>query len=341
MKKTKTPSGLTAIIVMILAMQVSLSGPFFEPPLVLPDPLPPPPPVDELIPSGERLDRSRMILLLHGENIEELSMEQYLIGVVAAEMPAAFELEALKAQAVAARTNALHSIQVMQKPRHPDAFVCSDFSCCTAYNSDERLRVRWGADYVDNIEKIIAAVVGTDGVYMTYNDEPILASFHSSSAGSTESSENVWVTALPYLRSVYSPETDLFVPNYVTSVTVSTDMFIETLLEAFPEAVLDGDENSWITDITHTESGRVLELKIGGIPVKGTVLRSMFNLRSTAVTFEWSASSGITFTTTGFGHGVGMSQYGANVMAIYGQNYMEILSVYYKGVNITSLGEAR
>jgi len=322
-------------------MQVALSGPYFEPPVVVPEPPPPPPPVDELFPPGERLDKSNVILVLLGDDIEALTMEQYLIGVVAAEMPASFELEALKAQAVAARTNALHFKRVANKPRHPDANVCSDFSCCTAFNDDERLRSRWGDDYIVNIERIISAVTGTDGIYLSYNDEPILAAFHSSSSGNTESSENVWVTALPYLRSVYSPESDIYVPNYVTSVTVSAEMFIETVLEAYPGALLEGDEHSWITNITYTESGRVYELLVGGVIVKGTMLRSMFNLRSTAVTFEWSGSGSITFTTTGFGHGVGMSQYGANVMALYGQNFTDILNVYYTGVSVTSSDEGR
>ena len=328
MKKSKAPSGLTAIFVMIIAIQVSISGPFRGPQIVTPEP---PPPIEELLPQGDRADIDLKLRILLGDHINEITMEQYLIGVVAAEMPASFELEALKAQAVAARTNALYSMLVLQKPRHPDAHVCSDFTCCTAYSNDERLRERWGYDYVRNITGIITAVTETDGIFLSYDDQPIIASFHSSSARRTESSVNVWMSALPYLRSVSSPETELQVPNYVADVTVSLEDFIDIILSAYPDAVLDGVEESWITDVTHTESGRIYELVIGGVPVRGTAIRSLFDLRSTAIMFKWIPSDGITFTTTGFGHGVGMSQYGANAMAADGSDYSEILLHYYTG----------
>jgi len=144
-------------------------------------------------------------------------------------MPISFELETLKAQAVVSRTNVLYSMQAAPKSRHPNAHVCNDFACCTAYYTDERLRERWGVEYIDNIKKVITAVTVTDEIHITYEGAPILASFHSSSARRTESSENVWQSALPYLLSVESPETVEHVPSYTTTMTVSSTMFSEVL----------------------------------------------------------------------------------------------------------------
>ena len=138
---------------------------------------------------------------------------------------------------------------------------------------------------------------------------------------------------LPYLQSVDSPETAEDVPGFVTSVTVSRSMFEETVSGVYPEAVLIGSGTSWITDAVYTDSGRLSELTIGGVNVRGTVLRSLFNLRSTAVEYEWFDDE-LLLTTTGFGHGIGMSQYGANVMAQNGSNFRDILHHYYTDISI-------
>lgn len=313
-----------------VAFLASLSGPRVNRQLAAE----PPPPIEDLIPQGERKDSALMLRVLSGDEIVEMSMERFLIGVVAAEMPASFEIEALKAQAVAARTNVMYKLRVAGNPNHPDADVCTDPACCMAYSSDDQLRARWSADYIANITKIINAVIETDGIYMTYGDEPIDAVFHSSSNGKTETSGNVWMTDLPYLRSVDSPETQEQVPGYVSTVTVSREDFIATVTAAYPNAVFDGDEETWISDISYTESGRVSALNLCGVTVKGTALRSLFNLRSAAITIDLSGGD-FTFTTVGFGHGVGMSQYGANAMAIDGDGYAEILSHYYTGIEFT------
>lgn len=329
-KKTVTKPILVitmVIVISVVAIIVILFKSQSNSTLVKPKPLPP---LEELIPQGLRTDTEVTLRVLYGEEIKETTMERYIIGVLAAEMPATFAPEALKAQAVAIRTNALYNIYVKPKSNHPDADVCTSYSCCTAYKHDEQLRDSWKDSYVENITKIINAVLETDGEYVSYEGEPILAVFHSSSAGKTEASENVWVSSLPYLSSVYSPETEENVPDYISSVTISRSDFIETVKNAYPESVLIGNEESWITDITYNESGRVRELIIGGIPIKGTALRSMFKLRSTAISFEWIQGD-IVFTTKGFGHGVGMSQYGANVMAGEGVDYRDILCAYYSG----------
>ena len=321
-----------SILIIAIALLASLSDPRMEQQETVPEP---PPPLDELIPHGEREDGNTILRVLFGNDVTEMTMERYLIGVLAAEMPASFELEALKAQAAAARTNVMYNMRVMPKTRHPDAHVCTDYSCCAAFTRDELLRERWGDDYVRYISGIISAVIETDGVYISYEDEPILAVFHSSSGGKTETSGNVWLTDLPYLLSVDSPETAEQVPNFISVVSVTRADFIEKILSSYPQAVFGADEELWITDVTHTESGRVFDLAIGGVTVRGTSLRSMFGLRSTALEIELVGDD-ILFTTTGFGHGVGMSQYGANAMAAEGRDYKDILNHYYSQAPIIS-----
>ena len=328
----KITTGVLTLILVVLVMLASLSGPQIQTVELEPEPLPP---LEVLFPQSGSADSKTTLLVLTGDDVVEMTMDRFLIGVVAAEMPVLFETEALKAQAVCARTNVLYNMHVRPKANHPHANVCTDHTCCMAFSRDERLRNRWSVEYIENINKIIGAIAETDGVYVAYDDEPIFAPFHSSSIQKTETSGNVWTTDLPYLLSVDSPETADNVPNYISTVTVVRSVFIDKIIDEYPDAVLDGDEGAWISGIIHTESGRVLELLIGGVPIKGTDLRSMFNLRSTALSIEW-AGGDVLFTTIGFGHGVGMSQYGANVMASTGKDYSEILSAYYTGVTLIS-----
>ena len=259
-------------------------------------------------------------------------MSDWLPGVVAGEMPASFEPEALKAQAVAARTYIMYAMG-REKPAHPEADVCDDPGCCKAHSTDEALRENWGGDYDANMQKILSAVRSTDGEYMSYGGEVIQAVFHSSSAGRTEDSAAIW-QAEPYLVSVESPETADDVPNYVSSVTVSPEDFRETVLAAHPEAEFGEDPAFWLGAAVHDASGRVESVDIGGAQVPGTELRTLFELRSTAFALDYTAE-GFLFTVTGYGHGVGMSQYGANVMAQDGADYEEILTHYYPGAELT------
>jgi len=310
---------------------LSLSGPYAEPQETAPEPPPPPPPLSELLPGGIREDSEMTLSLLNGDEIEEISMEYYLIGVVAAEMPAGFPLESLKAQAIAARTMVMYNIIVEPKSRHPGINICSDYSCCMAYRGDDELREAWAGDYVDSIVRIIDAVVDTDGVYMLYRGEPILAVFHSSSAGKTESSANVWVTGLPYLVSVNTPESSASVPDFITVVPVLYSAYADTITGAYPDAVFNDDGSAPITEITRNVSGRILEIQTGGVTIRGTELRSMFGLRSTAINIEFRDGD-VVFTVSGYGHGVGMSQYGAADMARDGIGHRDILRAYYRGV---------
>ncbi len=278
------------------------------------------------------LDSELSFTVLTADGVETVTMSDWLPGVVAGEMPALFEEEALKAQAVAARTYIMYSMG-REKPAHPEADVCDDPACCKAHSTDEELREKWGESYEENMARVLEAVRSTDGEYMSYGGEVIQAVFHSSSAGRTEDSAAIW-QAEPYLVSVESPETAEDVPNYVTSVTVSPEDFRAAVLAVHPEAEFGEDPAFWLGAAVRDASGRVESVDIGGTQVPGTELRTIFKLRSTAFTLDYTAE-GFLFTVTGYGHGVGMSQYGANVMAEDGADYEEILTHYYPGAELT------
>lgn len=278
------------------------------------------------------LDSELSFTVLTADGVETVTMSDWLPGVVAGEMPALFEEEALKAQAVAARTYIMYSMG-REKPAHPEADVCDDPACCKAHSTDEELREKWGESYEENMARVLEAVRSTDGEYMSYGGEVIQAVFHSSSAGRTEDSAAIW-QAEPYLVSVESPETAEDVPNYVTSVTVSPEDFRAAVLAVHPEAEFGEDPAFWLGAAVRDASGRVESVDIGGTQVPGTELRTLFKLRSTAFTLDYTAE-GFLFTVTGYGHGVGMSQYGANVMAEDGADYEEILTHYYPGAELT------
>ncbi len=265
-------------------------------------------------------------VLMEDGTIRTMDMQDYLRGVVAAEMPASFHPEALRAQAVAARTYALYCASFS---KHGEAQVCTDYRCCQAWQRDEKLKDRWGEAFDANEQTISAAVGGTYGEYLAAGGRPAFAAFHSSSAGATENSADVW-SAVPYLVSVSSPETERDVPNYVSTVRCSPIDFRDTVLSAHPEADFSGPEDTWIGALRHDGSGRVASVVLGGTELGGTELRSLFSLRSTAFTLE-RTDEGFVFTVTGFGHGVGMSQYGADKMARLGADYREILAHYYPG----------
>ena len=263
---------------------------------------------------------------------EEMPLEEYIIGVVGAEMPASFELEALKAQAVAARTYTLYKIQT--GGNHGDtADICTDSTCCQAYISEENARNNWGADADAYEEKIETAVRETDGEAVLYGGVPILAVFHSCSAGQTRASGEVWVNDLPYLQAVASPEPADSIPNYYSRVEFTAEEFREKVLSAQPEADLSGDMSGWLRNAVTDSAGSVETVEVGGVTVKGSTLRSILGLRSAC--FEWEVEDGrLVFFVTGYGHGVGMSQYGANQMAEEGADYREILTHYYTGVTV-------
>ena len=283
--------------------------------------------------SGE-LDAQTVLQVLDGDQVVEMDLGTYLVGVVRAEMPASFEMEALKAQAVAARTYTLYKIQ--SGGNHGDtADICTDSTCCQAYISEENARNNWGENADAYEQKIEDAVSGTDGQAILYNGQPILAVFHSSSAGLTRRAGEVWQSDLPYLQAVESPEAGDAIPNYYSRVEFTAEEFREAFTAAHPEADLSGEMDSWLRDAVVDDAGSVSTVTVGGVTVKGSQLRSILGLRSAC--FEWEVQDGkLVFFVTGFGHGVGLSQYGANQMAADGADYREIVTHYYTGVTVES-----
>ena len=263
--------------------------------------------------------------------VETISMDKYLLGVVAAEMPAAFEVEALKAQAVAARTYA-YARCTSSSPAHPDADLCTSYACCQAYLTDAEQQANWGENTASYQKKIADAVTSTDGQVILYDNEPIRAVFFSSASGRTNDAMEVWGSEVPYLTGVETPEGNE-VPNFQTTVTFSPSEFQTTFLAQYPEADLSGAPSAWFGAPEYASSGCVAAIPIGGVRVTGPDLRTLLGLRSARFSVS-AADSAITFTVTGYGHGVGMSQYGANAMAKSGSTYREILTHYYTGVSI-------
>ena len=276
------------------------------------------------LPAGAKVPSQ--IRVLTGDTVTEMDMQDYLVGVVAAEMPASFPHEALKAQAVAARTYAMYCAA---GGKHAEADVCADFSCCQAWLPDARLRENWGGDYEENLRVVLDAVAETEGEYLSYGGAPVFAAFHSSSAGATEDCGAIW-SALPYLVSVESPEGAGDVPGYISSLRCAPLDFRDTVLSAYPQADFTGEPGNWLGEIQRDASGRVAACALGGVSVPGTELRKLFSLRSTAFTLEYTEGYFV-FTVTGNGHGVGMSQYGAKVLAEDGTDYAQILAHYYPG----------
>jgi len=253
-------------------------------------------------------------------------MEDYLIGVVAAEMPSSYDIEALKAQAVAARTYAARKLEKYGGGGCPYGYdVCTDSGCCQAWTDPDSFA---GTDKYDKIRE---AVCSTAGEVAVYNGELIEALFHSTAGGYTEDSENVFKTALPYLRSVYSNESDA--PRYESTVTVSKAVFAKKLNAVCGTELTADSVASKVSVSERYQSGRVKTVSVGGKTLTGREFRSIFELDSTNITIEFGEND-VRLHTKGFGHGVGMSQTGADDMAKEGADYIEILKYYYTGISI-------
>lgn len=277
------------------------------------------------------LDAGITLQVLEGTEVKTMTLEHYLLGVVRAEMPASFASEALKAQAVAARTYTLYKLQGSNHGQTAD--ICTDPGCCQAWLGEEAARQNWGQTADAYETKIRAAVRETDGQTMYYGGQPILAAFHSSSSGLTRPAGQVWQSDLPYLQAASSPETGETVPNYHSRGEFTPEAFRAAVLAACPEADLSGSPEGWLRDARTDSAGNVDTLQVGGITMRGTRLRSILGLRSTC--FDWAVEDGLlVFYVTGYGHGVGMSQYGANAMAENGADWQEILTHYYTGISI-------
>ena len=278
-------------------------------------------------------DRDVTLTIQDGDTTEQMTLERYLTGVVRGEMPASFEMEALRAQAAAERSYVYYQLAAGRKDAHPDADFCTDHTCCSAYLSETAAREKWGGDFAPWNTRVEQAVSDTDRQVVLYNGRPILAVFHSSSAGRTAAAGDVWSGDLPYLVSVDSPEGEETVPNYYSTVTFTAAEAKEKLLTAHPELKLSGTPDRWFGAAAENGSGRVETVSVGGTDIEGTELRRIFGLRSACFTVAADSES-VTFRVTGYGHGVGMSQYGANQLAREGKTWQEILEWYYTGATV-------
>ena len=255
----------------------------------------------------------------------ETTMAEYLPLAVAAEMPVSFGLEALKAQAVAARSFVLYGT------RHGGADVCTDSACCLACRTEDELRALWGDDYDECLAAVQAAAAATDGQVLTYQGQIIEAAFHASSAGCTESSAEVW-TALPYLVSVPSPETEENTPGLVSDAVFSPEELAERL-----GLTSEDQPAAWLSGTERDDAGRVRYLRIAGQSLSGSFVRQALGLRSTDFTLRYD-NGVFVFTAAGWGHGVGMSQEGAKLLAAEGWSYADILAHYYPGTELGTVG---
>lgn len=263
------------------------------------------------------------------QKILALSADDYIFGVVAAEMPALYEAEALKAQAVAAYTFAC-----VRKSENTgkEYDITTDPKADQSYISESTVREKWGESADEYAEKIRNVVKEVSGYVITYNGSPITAVYHAVSGGKTESSKNVWGTELPYLVPVES-EGDKLAENYISTVTLNRDEIKQKLGEkiTFPE---DGALS--FGGLMRTDSGNVKSIEICGQTLSGFEFRELLGLRS--ANFEIKEQNALfTFTVYGYGHGVGMSQNGANYMATAGSDFKAILTHYYKGCKVERL----
>lgn len=284
-------------------------------------------------------DAGSSVTVLIDGTVQTLTLEQYLVGVVAAEMPASFPEEALKAQAVAARTYTLYKENLYgadgsKAPEvHKGAVMCADSAHCKAYcDASARAQELWGDNGAFYLDKITKAVKDTDGLIVVYEGTPIAAVFHAASAQRTEAAVDVWGNSVPYLVSVDSPGGDASSKYHATVELLQTD-FSAAFTAAYPKAELSGPAGEWFQKLERSEAGGVTSVEVGGVAVEGKVIRSLAGLNSTNFTVEATENS-LVFTTTGYGHGVGMSQYGARAMALEGSSFEEILKHYYSGTEL-------
>lgn len=279
---------------------------------------------------GEDPDVTHRIMVLNDEGeCEPMELEEYITCVVLGEVSSDFHEEALKAQAVAARTYTLYCIEVLQK--HSSGAVCTDYHCCQAYRKPAEYLEHGGTD--QGLKRVRKAVEETAGQVVQYDGKLICATYFASSGGQTEDASEVWGRSYPYLRSVVSPgEEDC---GYFSKQETLTPQELQDALGV----ELRGNPQSWFGMVTYTSGGGVDLMRIGGRLYTGVELRKLLKLRSTVFSVTCTDES-IMINTKGYGHRVGMSQHGANAMAKEGSDFRKILAHYYTGTNLHTLETA-
>ena len=286
-------------------------------------------PQDGTLPTVQTSQEAQLspeVAVLTVDGVRQIPLETYVLGVVLAEMPASFETEALKAQAVAARTVAMRSHLVNQ--RHTGGAVCTDPDCCQAYMPEGEYLAQGGGNA--NLEKVRSAVNSTQNEVLTYKGELADAVYFSCSGGLTEDASVVWGNDVPYLQSVESAGEEN-AEQYWASKTFTAAQFAAALGRSLP-----GGPGSWFGGVTYTPGGGVNTMIVAGQRYTGTRLRQLLDLNSTIFSMEVSGDT-VTVFTRGKGHRVGMSQYGADAMAVQGSTYDQILAHYYRGTRIDKI----
>ena len=276
-----------------------------------------PSPKDDSISKQEDTSSKQVTIYRSNGNVVSMDLEEYLIGVVGAEMPASFQMEALKAQAVVARTYALKLLASGKK--------LTDTVSTQVYKDNNELKKLWGNSYSTYYQKIKEAVISTKGVSVYYQGNYINALYHSTSNGKTEDANMVWGCSVPYLKSVDS-KWDIQASSYLREIK-------EDFTNALNLLGISSDTNIQFEIISRDESGRVEKIKVGDKIFDGVTFRNLLKLRSTDFSIM-VINNQVSITTKGYGHGVGLSQYGANGMAQEGYTYKEILKHYYTGVEV-------
>lgn len=288
----------------------------------------------------EKIDEESPLINVYNADtnkIEEMNIEEYLYGVLSSEMPSTFDEEALKAQAIAARTYVIYKMENNITSGHKNAAVCTNSAHCQAYTSYDNLKKNKGEDWIkSDYIKIKKAVDETKGQIIIYNDKAILPLYFSTSSGKTENSEDVFSTQYPYLVSVESPYEDES-PKYVTIYSINKNKFIEYLKNIYPNINLSLDKiENQIKILNRTEGGCVKTIQIGNVKLGGTDIRKILNLNSANFSIKYNNNQ-MEFTVKGYGHGVGMSQWGAEGMAKEGNKYYDILFHYFKNTDIKDM----
>ncbi len=287
------------------------------------------------LPSPDDTTDEGVFRILCGDEVVTLSESDFLLRILAMEMSPDNHEEALKAQVVATYTYYARRRQAQAEKADPNLkgadFTTPNDTFPTSY-TEEALRQRWGEKYEDRHRKLTTAIQAVAGVTLTHNGKLIDACYHAISCGTTEAAKTVWGADIPYLQAVASPG-DRLAPTYASEATFSVEEAKAILTKELPDVVLGADPSTWFGSPTLSDAGTVAQQPIGNAQLAGTRVRQLFGLRSAAFAVAY-ADGTFTFAVKGYGHGVGMSQYGADYLARQGYSYEEILRYYYTDVTV-------
>lgn len=302
---------------------------------LVPKPLAAQPRREVLIVESQPAEEETLLRLSTEQGVRQLTLQEYLVGVLLAEMPSSFGEEAMKAQVIAART---YTLRKLEQSKHETFDLCSQSACCQAWIDGTALAEKLGSAWQASLQKAQKAVDDTEGKVLLYGGSLIEAVYFSCSGGMTEDAAAVWGSEVPYLKPVMSPGED-HAPRALSQVRVPLSQFQQLLTAENPAVSLGENSVSWFGTVIKTPGDGVYAMEIGGERFLGTRLRSLFGLNSTRFTVAVEADA-VVFEVSGFGHRVGMSQYGANAMAESGKTCEEILLHYYSGAEIGAVPNA-